>query len=404
MSGEGKLKVKKNKALEMDENTLVVHQCSVSLAKDNHALVNPIYQSIKYYFEDIEQVEKLVRGDGKGFLYSRILNPTVRELELTLAKLQGTEDCLCTSSGLSALSNTLMALLKSGDHLIYMTQSYKPTRDLIAMLQSRFGVEATRVSILDHDSISQAILPGKTKLILWESPTNPQLDIADLEFLTTLCKKNGILSVMDNTFSGLHNHRDFGIDIFVHSLTKFASGHSDAMGGAILGSTSLVNRIRWGAIDLGDHFSAREASAISKGLKTYFLRYERSSSSALEIARFLKTLPNVVRVRYPGLEDHPRHDLAKRQQREFGAVIMFDLVGGKNEVFQAINAMKIFKAAPSLGCVESLALPVSIFFMSQLTEMELKTSGLSEASIRLSIGIEDVEELKADLRRALSHL
>jgi cystathionine beta-lyase/cystathionine gamma-synthase len=404
MSGKGKSKILKDKDLDWGDRTRVVHQGQVSLPKENHALVNPTFHSIKYYFDDIQQVEKLIRGEGTGFLYSRILNPTVRELELALAKLQGTEDCLCTSSGLAALSNTLIALLKSGDHLVYMTQCYKPTRELIEMLHSRFGVDSTRVSILDHEAIEKAIIPGKTKLMIWESPTNPQLEIADLAFLTSLCKKNGILSVMDNTFSGFHNHKQFEIDIYIHSLTKFASGHSDAMGGAVLGAASLVNRIRWGAMDLGDHFSAREASAIAKGLKTYFLRYERSSSNALQIANFLRTVPNVSQVRYPGLEDHPRHELAKHQQRDFGVVIMFDLKGGKQEVFQVINSLKIFKAAPSLGCVESLALPISLFFMSHLSDAELKTACLSESGIRLSVGIEDVRDLILDLQGALAKI
>jgi len=384
------------------EKTQIVHPEQLALSKENHSLVSPDFNSVKFYFEKMEQAERLVKGERTGFLYGRILNPSVRELEINLARLQGTEDAYCTSSGLAAISNTLVSLLRTGDHLVYMWQSYKPTRGLIQMLQNRFGVESTRVSVLDHEAIEKAIVPGKTKLMIWESPTNPQLEIADMEFLTGLCKKYSVISVLDNTFSGLHNHRQFDVDVYIHSLTKFASGHSDAMGGAVLGTSSLVNRIRWGASDLGDNFSPREATAISKGLKTYFLRYSKSSENALAIARFLKTLPQVSRVRYPGLEDHPGHELAKKQLHDFGAVIMFDILGDKTETYRIIDSLQIFKAAPSLGSVESLILPVDLFFTGFLTEEETKASGLSPSGMRLSIGIEDVEDLKEDLRRAIT--
>jgi cystathionine beta-lyase/cystathionine gamma-synthase len=395
----------KNQRVEgsiLNERTQVVHPEKLVLSKENHSLVSPSYTSVKYYFEKMDQAEKLVKGERTGFLYGRILNPSVRELEINLARLQGTEDAYCTSSGLAAISNTLLALLRSGDHLIYMWQSYKPTRGLIQTLQNRFGIESTRVSLLDHGSIEKAIIPGKTKLMIWESPTNPQLEIADMEFLTGLCKKYSLISVLDNTFSGLHNHRQFDVDVYIHSLTKFASGHSDAMGGAVLGSTAMMNRIRWGAFELGDHFSPREAVAISKGLKTYFLRYTKSAENALEIAKFLKTLPKVKNVRYPGLEEHPRHELAKKQLKDFGAVIMFDVDGDKNETYRVIDSLKLFKAAPSLGSVESLVLPVDLFFSGYLDEAQAKASGLGESGIRLSIGIEDVEDLKNDLRSAIS--
>ncbi len=386
----------------LNERTQVVHNEKLALAKENHALVSPTYTSVKYYFEKMEQAEKLVKGERTGFLYGRILNPSVRELELNLARLQGTEDGYCTSSGLAAISNTLLGLLRSGDHLIYMWQSYKPTRGLIHTLENRFGIESTRVSVLDHQSIEKAIVPGKTKLMIWESPTNPQLEIADMEFLTSLCKKYSLISVLDNTFSGLHNHRQYDVDVYIHSLTKFASGHSDAMGGAVLGNTGMVNRIRWGAFELGDNFSPREAAAISKGLKTYFLRYAKCAENALDIARFLKTLPKVKNVRYPGLEDHPRHELAKKQLKEFGAVIMFDIEGNKKDTYRVIDSLQLFKTAPSLGSVESLVLPVDLFFSGYLDEAQTKASGLGESGIRLSIGIEDVEDLKNDLRQAIS--
>lgn len=387
---------------EWNEQTQVIHQQKQSLTSDNRSVVSPIYTSVKYYFDSMSKAEDLVGGSREGYLYGRILNPTVRELELNLAQLQNTEDGLCTSSGMSALSTFMFGLLKSGDHVVYMRESYKPTRALIQKMLHRFGIEGTMTSILDHAGIEKAIKPGQTKILIWESPTNPQLDIADLNFLVGLCKKHQIISVMDNTFSGLHNHRGVGVDLYIHSLTKFASGHSDAMGGVILGSKALVNRIRWGAFELGANLSPREAAAISKGLKTYFLRYERSCQNALKIAEFLSSHPKVDKVRYPGLITHPQHQLAKKQQKDFGAVIMFEVKGGKPEAYGFIDRLKLFKAAPSLGSVESLVLPVELFFTGHLSDDDVIACGLSPSAIRISVGVEDINDLIFDLDSALA--
>lgn len=387
-----------------NDQTKVVHQHKQYLSSDNHSVVSPLYTSVKYYFNSMAKAEDLVGGNRDGFLYGRILNPTVRELELNLAQMQNTEDGLCTSSGMSALSTVMFGLLKAGDHVVYMRESYKPTRALIQKLLHRFGIEGTMTSILDHVGIEKAIKPGQTKILIWESPTNPQLDISDINFIVNLCRKYQIISVLDNTFSGFHNHRDFGVDLFIHSLTKFASGHSDAMGGVILGSKAMVNRIRWGAFELGANLSPREAHAISKGLKTYFLRYDRSCQNALKIAEFLSSHPKIARVRYPGLKSHPQHELAKSQQKDFGAVIMFDVKGGKPEAYGLIDRLNLFKAAPSLGSVESLVLPVELFFTGHLSDDDVKACGLSPSAIRISVGIEDVNDLIADLDSALATL
>ena len=389
---------------ELKDYSRVVHQEKIKLHADNFSVVSPVYTSVKYYFDSMSKAEQLVSGSREGYIYGRIQNPTVRELELNLARLQGTEEGFCTSSGMSALSTVMFGLLKYGDHVVYMLESYKPTRALIQKMLHRFGIQGTMTSILDHKSIENSIIPGKTKILIWESPTNPQLDIADVNFLVSICKKYEIISIMDNTFSGFHNHRLMGVDLYIHSLTKFASGHSDAMGGAILGSKSLINRIRWGSFELGANLSPREAAAISKGLKTYFLRYERSCQNAKVIAEFLFTHPKIKSVRYPGLKSHPQHSLAQKQQKDFGAVIMFELIGGKKEAYQFIDRLGIFKAAPSLGSVESLVLPVELFFSGHLSDEDVVACGLSASAIRLSIGIEDVQDLVADISEALASL
>ena len=386
-----------------NSKTNLIHPEKVGLPADNNPLVEPIHVSSKFSFDTYEQLESLISGERKGFLYSRVMNPTVHMLENTLARLQGVEAGICTSSGLSAISTLLFTLLGAEDHIVYFVESYKPTRYVIEKFLAKWGVNSTIVSIHDKENIKKAIETKNTKAVIFESPTNPLLHVADIKFITSLCMENDVLSILDNTFAGFHNHHDLGIDLYIHSLTKFAGGHSDTTGGVILGGAKLIDQIRWPAAEIGACLAPRVAYEIQKGLKTYDLRYSKACQNAAEIAIFLSKKREIARVVYPGLESHPQHSLASSQQIDFGTIVTIDL-DKQFTVKDFINGLSLFKASPSLGCVESLVAPVDLFYGGLLSEENKKISGIRENTLRLSIGIEDVTDLKADLNKSLKAL
>ncbi|MDH4104879.1 MAG: aminotransferase class I/II-fold pyridoxal phosphate-dependent enzyme, partial [Gammaproteobacteria bacterium] len=228
----------------MKKRTLVTHPPRVEVPADNRPLVAPIYQSVKFTFDSVDESIAFFKGDRPGFYYSREDNPTLRQLELTLAGLQGRDACLLTGSGIAALSMPLLALLKSGDHVVYFAEMYHPTRMLIGRVLKRFGITSTMLSIDDMDAIERTLAATPTRLIVFETPTNPVLKIADLERLTAIARRHGALTMLDNTLAGLHNHGQYDIDLFAHSLTKYASGHGDVMGGAVIGRAELIDAMR----------------------------------------------------------------------------------------------------------------------------------------------------------------
>lgn len=391
--------LQKQKSKENME-TLLIHPPHSELPVGNRALVPGIEVSTKFTFEKFEDLENLIAGKGRGYLYSRVMNPTVHSLEMTLAKLQGVEAGLCTSSGVSAISTLMFTLLKAGDHIVYFIESYKPTRYIIEKFLGKWGIKSTILSIRDHTSIETALSQPNTKLAVFESPTNPLLHIADIEFISKKCREVGAYSVLDNTFAGFHNHANLGVDIFIHSLTKFAGGHSDTMGGAILSTEKIIDSIRWPAAEIGAVLDPATAHQIQKGLKTYSLRYERACENALKIANFLEGCREVSNVRYPGLDSHPQKSLADKQQKDSGTIVSFDLDKALS-LPDFFNSLNLFKVSPSLGCVESLAAPVNLFYGGLLSEENKVISEISENSIRLSIGIENVDDLLTDLKKSL---
>jgi methionine-gamma-lyase len=377
----------------MKEDTILQHPVQVQLEPGNRSLISPIYQSVKF---TVDKIEKL--RDQEMFFYTRISNPTTRELELQLARLQGTEDAVAVASGCAALSVSLLSLLKAGDHVVLFIESYAPLRYLVRELLKKFGVESTLCSIAEKAEIQKAIRPT-TRLMLFESPTNPMTHIADIDFLVGTAKKHGILTLLDNTFAGPLNHKGCGADLYVHSLTKFISGHGDVMGGAILGSKELLKTIRHDATEVGTTLDPHTSALISRGLKTYSIRRERQVKTALEVAQWLEQQTNVSRVWYPGLKSHPGFEQAKKQMKDSGAVIAFDLRHRPLNSF--FDALKLFTLAGSLGSCESLAAPVQAFYARDLTPDQCAVAGISEHSVRLSIGLEATEDLTQDLAQAL---
>jgi len=385
----------------MKKTTRVNHPPAVELPADNRPLVSPIYQSVKFEFDTIEETERYLRGERPGFYYSRTSNPTTRQLELLLAELQGREDCLVTASGVGAISQTLLVLTRQGDHVICFIESYNPTRYLIRRVLGRFGVSHTLLSIEDLAGVERTLAARPTRLIIFESPTNPVTKIADIPALTRLARAAGALTVLDNTFAGFHQHGSYEVDLFLHSLTKYASGTGDVMGGAVIGRGELIRALRGDFGALGGTLDPHAAFLILRGMKTYFVRYRGQCENALRVAQLLSEHPMVARVHYPGLPTHPQHALARQQMQDFGTIVSFDLQGGAAAARRFADAVQLFALTASLGSTESLLVTPQMMGGRELNPESQRLSGITEGAIRLSIGLEDSADLLADLTQAL---
>lgn len=385
----------------MKRSTRLNHPPKVDVPSDNRALVAPIYQSVKFTLDNVEESQRLSRGERDGFVYSRVSNPTLKQLELTLAELQGREACLLVASGVAAVYLPLMSLCKQGDHIVFFAEMYQPTRYTVRRLLARYGVKHTMLSITDTEAIERTLAQTPTRLVVFETPTNPLLKIADIERITAAARQHGALTVLDNTFAGFHNHGQYDIDIFVHSLTKYASGHGDVMGGAIIANKTLVDSMRADFVVTGATLDPHVAFLIQRGLKTYALRYERQCENAQRIAEYLAGRSEVTRVHFPWLDSHPQHALAKHQTHDCGSVVTVELAGGKDSARRFANALKLFAITASLGSTESLVQPGELMLPRDLTPAERAWAGVTDATVRLSIGIEDVADLIEDLAQAL---
>jgi cystathionine beta-lyase/cystathionine gamma-synthase len=385
----------------MKDSTFVNHPPLVDVPVDNRPLVAPIYQSAKFTMNEVTEVERLLQGDRDGYWYSRQSNPTLRQLEQTLATLQGRESCVLTASGVAAVNLALLTLCKQGDHVICFAEMYQPTRHMIRKVLHRYGVTHTLLSIEDMAELESTLASKPTRLVMFESPTNPILKIADLTRITRLCSQFGALTVMDNTLAGFHNHGNYPVDVFVHSLTKYASGHGDVMGGAVIANKKLLDPMRRELGILGATLDPHAAYLIQRGMKTYTLRYAKQCANALEIARFLSTHPRVRRVRYPGLELHAQHALAKQQMHDFGTIVVFELLADKEQIDQFANLLRYFTVSASLGATESQLLTPSMLQSRDLTGESHEWAAVTDQTVRLSIGIEDVGDLISDLEHAL---
>lgn len=386
----------------MKKPTRVNHPPQVELPPDNHSVVAPIYQTVKFEFDSVQETERFLRGERSGFFYTRASNPTTRQLELLLAELQGREECLVTSSGVGAISQALLALCKQADHILCFIETYNPTRYLIRRLLGRFGVRHTMLSIEDLAGVERVLSSTPTRLMIFESPTNPVTKIADIAALTRLAKGAGALTLMDNTFAGFHQHGELDIDLYIHSLTKYASGAGDVMGGAVIGRGELIRAMRTDFSVLGGMLDPHAAFLILRGLKTYFLRYKAQCASAQRIAELLAEQPGVERVHYPGLPSHPQHALARAQMKDFGTVVSFDLKGGAAAGEKFADALQLFALAASLGSSESLVVAPQMMRGRDLTPEQLTLSAVTESTVRLSIGLEDPDDLIDDVMQALA--
>jgi cystathionine beta-lyase/cystathionine gamma-synthase len=296
---------------------------------------------------------------------------------------------------------TLLALCKQSDHVIVFAEMYKPTRAMVRRILHRYGVRFSVVSIEDLRGLEQALRAQPTRLIVFESPTNPILKIADIARITALARTHGALTVLDNTLAGFHNHGQFDVDLYVHSLTKYASGHGDVMGGAVIGRRELIDPLRGDFILTGATLDPHAAFMIQRGIKTYFVRYQRQCENALAVANFLAQHPQAAQVTYPGAAAHPAHALARAQMHDFGTLVSFEMAGSAAQARVFAESLRLFAIAASLGSTDSLVLPPQLLQPGDLTPEQRQWSGVTDRTLRLSLGIEDVGDLIADLQQAL---
>jgi cystathionine beta-lyase/cystathionine gamma-synthase len=365
----------------------------------NAPITTPVVQSTTFRFESAEAVQRYARGEGGLYMYSRDENPTVRAAEEAVAALEGAESCVLFGSGMGAMTAALMALVSGGEEVVAATALYGGTYKLLRDVLSRFGVRARMV---EPEGLVDACRRGGARLCLFESPTNPTLRVVDIEAVARTARGSGAISLIDSTFAPPLVQRPLamGVDLVMHSATKFLNGHSDHLCGAIAGRRDLVETVRGVARKLGAVLDAQVAYDLLRGLKTFALRVERQCASALEVARWLESNGAVKRVWYPGLPSHPDHELARRQMNGFGGMVTFS-VGTREKAFRFWDRLKLVARAASLGGPETLtSLPI-LFSHTGYSAEELRRAGVDEGMVRMSVGLEDPEDLIADLRQAL---
>ncbi len=364
----------------------------------------PIYQTSTFIFDNADHGAKCFSGESDGYIYTRIANPTIHALESQIADLEGGFGGIATSSGMGAVNTVYMALLSQGDHMISSGAVYGPSRLLMENHYSRFGVTSSFVNTANISEVEKAIRPN-TKLLYIETPANPTMDISDLKACAELAHKHGILVAVDNTFSSPYLQRpiEFGVDIVLHSMTKFINGHADIVAGIVIAKEeALYKKLRAMMVIQGCNMDPHQAYLVIRGLKTLGIRIDRAQQSAQILAKYLENHPKVEWVLYPGLTSHPQHDLACRQMDGFGSMISFGLHGGLPAGKVLMDNVKLALLAVSLGGVETLIQhPASMTHSKVPLELRLK-AGITDGLVRYSVGIEDVKDIMADLDQALA--
>lgn len=362
----------------------------------------PVALSVSFGYDDVNEWLDVAQGKTHGHIYSRNTNPTVAAFEEKVRNLETAEAATSFSSGMGAISNTLFALLSPGDRVVSIKDTYGGTNKLFIEFLPRFGIKVSLCDTSDHKAIEAAIGQG-CKAVYLESPTNPTVKVVDLGRLAAVAHRHGAVVIVDNTLATPINQQPLklGADLVIHSATKFLGGHADALGGVVCGAAGLVGRIYHFREITGACLDPMAAYLLLRGMKTLHLRIARQNESALKIARFLESHPHVSKVFYPGLESHEHHEIACKQMRGFGGVLSFALKGGFNSVKSFLPRLRYAHLAANLGAVETVAGPPSTTSHVESTKQERAASGIPEALIRYSVGIEDTEDLIADLRHAL---
>jgi methionine-gamma-lyase len=363
----------------------------------------PIYQTSTFAFRNAAHGAALFAGEEDGFIYTRIGNPTIRALEDSVAELENGCGGIATSSGMGAVCTVYLALLESGTHMVSTASVYGPSRGLMEKDFSRFGVQSSYVDTCDVMQVEKA-LRSNTKVVYLETPANPTMQVTDIEKVSALAHAHGCLVVVDNTFASPYLQRplDLGADVVLHSVTKFINGHADVVGGIIVAKDEdIYKRLRKTMINSGCNMDPHQAFLVLRGLKTLGVRIERAQQSAIQIARWLETQPEVKAVRYIGLESHPQHELCKRQMSGFGSMISFELEGGMEAGQRLMDHVRVATLAVSLGGVETLIEHPASMTHASISPEDRRLAGYSDGLVRYSVGLEDVNDLIADLRQAL---
>lgn len=384
-------------------DTLAVRAGIERTAEGEHS--EPIFTTSSYVFDSAAQAAARFSGDAAGNVYSRYTNPTVRTFEQRIAALEGAEAAVATASGMAAILSTCMALLKSGDHVVCSRDVFGTTINLFGKYLAKFGVEVTFVPLLDHASWREAIRPN-TAMLFMETPSNPLCEVADLAAMSALARDNDCLLVVDNCFCtpALQTPLSHGADIVVHSATKYLDGQGRCVGGAVVGSREHMDEVLTFLRTCGPTMSAFNAWVFLKGLETLRLRMEAHSRSALELALWLRQQPAVEKVYYAGLEDHPGHELARRQQSAYGGVLSFQVKGGREQAWRCIDATRIMSLTANLGDAKTTIVHPATTTHGRLTEQEKAAAGITDNLIRVAVGLEHVEDLKTDLQRGFAGL
>ncbi len=375
-------------------------------ARPHHTLTAQVALTATYTFDDSADLARYMRGedaDPGREEYGRYGNPTTREVERRVAALEGADDALLFSSGMAAMTTTALALVKAGDHVVLFSDCYRRTRQFVTTTLARLGVRATLVPPADLDAMSAALTP-ETRLVITESPTNPYLTCVDLAELSRRVRAAGRARVVvDSTFATPVNQRPAlsGVELIVHSATKYLAGHNDVLAGAVAGPSHLISLIRELRGVLGGVCDPHAAFLVGRGMKTLSLRVERQSSTALAVATRLASHPRVARVFYPLLPSHPTHDVARAAMRGGGGVVSFVVRGGREAACAVVDRARLARIAPSLGGVETLIEHVASMSYFELDDAALALVGIDPGLVRLSVGVEETEDVVDDVVTAL---
>ena len=383
-------------------STLAVH-AGEDRQKVAHSITDPIFCASTFTFPDTASVIEFIEKKLPREEYGRYGNPSEKVVERKLAELEGGEAAILFSSGMAAIATLLLAKLSAGDEVVLFNECYHRTREFCAKHLSRFGVATREVPACDYEAMQQAITP-KTRLLVSESPTNPHLSVVDLERFAALGKKHGVETLIDATLATPYNVRPVaaGIDYVLHSATKYLGGHNDLLAGALVGAADRLEPVRKLRGIIGSVNSSHNVFLLTRGLKTFELRMERHNTNGLAVAQFLAAHPRVERVYYPGLETHPYYEVAKRTMRGFGGLVTFLVKDADwKQTAAVVDAVRIPRIAPSLGGVESLIEQPLVMSYYEFTPAERRAFGIPDNMIRLACGIENPEDLIADLQQAL---
>ena len=383
-------------------DTMCVH-CGTHPDHENGALGTPIYQTSTFVFKDADQGARRFRGEEDGYIYTRLGNPNHTAVEVKLAALEGGEAAAVASSGMGGIAAVLWTALKSGDHVLAAKSLYGCTFSLLSHHFPNYGITSDFIDFKDPAAVKAAMKPN-TKLVYCETPANPTMEIVDIPAVAKIAHDNGALLLVDNTYCTplIQRPLELGADVVVHSATKYLNGHGDIIAGAVVGTKEFIGRVKMeGLKDMtGATMDPFSAWLLLRGMKTLHVRMPRHCENAVKVAEFLESRPEVARVYYPGLKSFPQRDLAAKQMKYFGAMIAMELKDGFEAGKKFINSTKLWSLAVSLGDCESLIQHPASMTHSTLNDEELAAAGISKGLIRLSVGLEDADELIADLKQA----